>query len=111
MLVSQLDSEQTLHALTASSRGNEVVSVLDAVLHGDRKRVDSEREVEELSKALDSQNTTQLHNVVSNILLERAFEELEDARKTSSKRSGARGATARKNLIEAERKYEHAKIE
>lgn len=109
LLVSQLDSEQTLHELTKSSRGKEIVTVMDAVLHGDKRRVDAEWEVEQLGRVLDAQDPEEMHTLVARILLERAFEALEEARKISSKRSGARGATARKNLIEAERRYEEAK--
>ena len=82
---------------------------MDAVLHGDKRRVDAEWEVEQLGRVLDAQDPEEMHALVTRILLERAFEALEEARKISSKRSGARGATARKNLIEAERRYEEAK--
>lgn len=98
-----------LEKLSKSQQDGKTITVMDAVLQSDKQRVDAEREVEELGKAIDSQDPQHLHKVVSQLMLEKAFERLEEARRISSKRSGTRGAVARKNLIEAEEAYEKAK--
>jgi ATP-binding cassette subfamily F protein 3 len=109
LLVSQIHSEELLDNLSKSKGSQQTLSVMDAVLQSDVKRVDAEKVVEEVGRALDADNRQQLHKDVSTILLDRAFQGLEEARKISSKRSGARGAVARKELLEAERVYETAK--
>lgn len=111
LLVSQLDSETMLEKLSLSKDNSTGFSVMEAVLQNDKHRVNAEREVEELGKAIDSQDQQTLHRVVSQITLEKTFKDLEEARRISPKSSGARGAIARKNLIEAEKDYERAKEE
>lgn len=106
LLVSQLETEQLV--LSGSS---DQASVLEAVLSGDRDRANTEREAEQLGRALDSQDEGQIQQATSKILLQRAWEHLEEARKISSKRSGTRGAQARKDLLAAEDRYECAKKE
>lgn len=103
LLVSQLETEQLV--LSGSS---DQASVLEAVLSGDRDRANTEREAEQLGRALDSQDEGQIQQATSKILLQRAWEHLEEARKISSKRSGTRGAQARKDLLAAEDRYECA---
>lgn len=109
LLVSQLDSEMILDVLIKDKE--EVVTVMDAVLQSDKQRVNLEKQVLELGKVLEKQEEKELHEVVSRILLEKAFEVLENARKISSKRSGTRGSIARKDLLEAEKMFEKAKKE
>lgn len=109
LFVSQLDSEMIFEALTKDKEG--IVTVIDAVLQSDKGRISLEKQVAELGKVVESQEENELHEVVSRILLEKTFEDLESARKISSKRSGTRGATARKNLIKAEKNFEQAKVE
>lgn len=62
----------------------------------------------ELGAVIDAGDAASLRASVTRILLRRAQEDLEEARRVSSKRSGTRGAEARKALIAAERHLEEA---
>lgn len=64
-----------------------------------------------LSKALDSQDASQIRTATTNVLIEVAEDELNTARRISLRRSGARGADARQALLAAEKKFEQAKAE
>ena len=57
-----------------------------------------------LSRVLESDRVSaeEIHKVVSSIYLARRKDALEDAQRIASKRSGARGAEARKRLLDAE---------
>jgi hypothetical protein len=55
---------------------------------------------------MDTGDGTALREAVSAIRLRRAHDDLEEARRVAIKRSGARGADARKALIAAERHIE-----
>jgi hypothetical protein len=99
------------------------VTVLDAVLRSDAVRLRAEQEaagerftmaspchcltsLQALSRVMDTGDGTALREAVSAIRLRRAHDDLEEARRVAIKRSGARGADARKALIAAERHIE-----
>lgn len=63
----------------------------------------------ELGAVIDSGDAATLRASVTRILLRRAQDELEEAQRVAIKRSGARGADARKALIAAEQHYRDAK--
>lgn len=63
-----------------------------------------------LSKALDSQVLEQIRATTTRVLMDIAQDELDTARRISLRRSGARGADARKTLILAEKNFEEAKV-
>lgn len=107
LLVSQLGIEESLRILAASE--SRTLNVLDAALQGDKQRVQAEREVDILSKAIDAQDSKGLQAIVKQLWRDRSFAELEEARRISLRRSGAIGKQARTALIEAEKRYEEAK--
>ncbi|KAE8230816.1 hypothetical protein CF326_g4179 [Tilletia indica] len=106
-LVSQLEAETLA---TVHGDGDEqVLSVIETVLASDKTRHRLEREMQILSRALESGEEAIVRKAVSNIELLRIKDELDDARRIALRRSGARGAAARQHLIAMEAKYESAK--
>lgn len=61
-----------------------------------------------LSIALTDSNPRKISTAVAAVLLENAEKELVEAQKIALKRSGARGAEARKQLLLSEAKLEEA---
>ena len=130
MLVSQLENELFTAEVEGKGEGEgeekEGMSTLRSVLMSDKSRVRALQEAEALSKVMDAadgvdadaENTAgddddaalvKLAEVVAYIHLARRRDELEEAKRFSLRRSGARGADARKALIQAEKDLEEAK--
>lgn len=107
LLVSQLNVEEMIQTMSRSDA--RYLTTLQVVLQGDKTRVRAEKQVDVLTQAIDSAQTAEVERVVKLLWTDQAYENLEEARRISSKRSGARGKEARKRLIEAEKRYEDAK--
>lgn len=86
-------------------------SALHALLQYDEQRVAAQREYDLLTSALDSEDSTQLRNVVQLLLRERRAENLQEARKMALKQSGARGKGARMALLSAEKAHDESNQE
>ncbi|KAH7107697.1 P-loop containing nucleoside triphosphate hydrolase protein [Auriculariales sp. MPI-PUGE-AT-0066] len=98
LLVSQVDG-------TDPSIGGEpgkVASVLQRVVSSDKRREMAMREQRILSHALEATEMDVITAALTSIRLERTQRDLVEAQKTANKRSGARGAEARKQLLKAE---------
>ncbi|KAJ3035443.1 hypothetical protein HK097_004204 [Rhizophlyctis rosea] len=78
-------------------------TVLATVLGADRSSVKAEEEVSVLEEALATGDENKICSVVRTIQLSRLMEKKEHAHQVAVKRSGARGAEARKVLIAAEK--------
>ena len=107
-LVKILLVSQVTTALAAEDEN--AVSVQDVVIRSDAERTRADDELKVLNKVLEKgvHNEKEIKSVVLTLMLRRATDRLEEARKISLRRSGARGADARKDLIAAEREHAEA---
>ncbi|PWN41511.1 P-loop containing nucleoside triphosphate hydrolase protein [Ceraceosorus guamensis] len=113
LLVSQLESENVvLKARQAKIEAEDsaLPSVLEVVLRSDARRLQFESESEDITAVLDKGDLDGIKRVLSAIEFSRACAALEEAQRIAIKRSGARGADARKALIAAERLHEERKL-
>ncbi|KAF8314433.1 P-loop containing nucleoside triphosphate hydrolase protein [Clavulina sp. PMI_390] len=95
LLVTQIvDAESTMLDLT----------ITEAVVKADTRREAAAWEYQTLSEAINNASPRKISFALANVLLSRAKEELREAQKLASRRSGARGADARKALLVAEAK-------
>ncbi|KAN0066399.1 hypothetical protein ACQY0O_000493 [Thecaphora frezii] len=103
LLVSQIATAQ-------DASESHATSVLDVVIRSDAERTRAQAEVEALARVLEraSQDEGEIRNIVLRLQLRRAADRLEETRKVAIKRSGARGALARKELVIAEAEYKEA---
>ncbi|KAJ7600806.1 P-loop containing nucleoside triphosphate hydrolase protein [Mycena floridula] len=87
-------------------RGNvdSQATVTQRVVDSDRRRLAAVSELDVLTKAFESTAVDDLASAVASIKLERSKAELEEAQNIALRRSGARGAEARKQLLKAEAK-------
>ncbi|EPQ32208.1 uncharacterized protein PFL1_00405 [Pseudozyma flocculosa PF-1] len=106
LLVSQI-------ATARQAAESEANSVLDVVVRSDLERTRAEAEVQALNAVLEQSTVAEdgVRDAVLRLRLRRATDRLEEARKIAIKRSGARGALARKDLVAAEREHEEAKAD
>jgi ATPase subunit of ABC transporter with duplicated ATPase domains len=86
-------------------------SVLEYVTRSDIKRERAVRDLSRLSTVLESDvpNAEDISHVVRQLQLEALEDEEKEAQLTAARRSGARGANARKGLIAKEQAVEDAK--
>ncbi|KAI0371233.1 hypothetical protein BV20DRAFT_1120652 [Pilatotrama ljubarskyi] len=82
--------------------------VVRVVMDADRKAAQARKELKLVQKALEADNPEEVARVMREVRLERFRDELAAADKTALERSGARGADARKRLIEQEKLMEDA---
>ncbi|KAH8835834.1 P-loop containing nucleoside triphosphate hydrolase protein [Flagelloscypha sp. PMI_526] len=101
LLVSQLDTDQSLAESAGDDKNKTVLQVL---IDSDRKRVRAQKEVEVLTAVLENGSQKDLRGTTHNLLVSRAREELDEARRIAERRSGRRGHDARKDLLVAEAK-------
>ncbi|QRV90137.1 ABC transporter [Ceratobasidium sp. AG-Ba] len=99
LLVGQIDD-----SLLDSSKSNAQATVVEVVVKSDSRREYAMWEYRTLSTALESDSELQLMEALVTVRHSRALKDLEVAQKTAAKRSGARGAEARKQLIVSEKK-------
>ncbi|KDQ06596.1 hypothetical protein BOTBODRAFT_246354 [Botryobasidium botryosum FD-172 SS1] len=105
LLVSQVESESEDVNLAGEEAGVErspELTVTERVVKSDRRREKATSEYQLLTKAFESTSPTALVEAVALINLSRSQYELEEAKKIALRRSGARGAEARKQLLKAE---------
>ncbi|KAI0360502.1 hypothetical protein OH77DRAFT_1393750 [Trametes cingulata] len=82
--------------------------VVRVVMDADRKAARARKELKLVQKALEGDDPEEVARVMREVKLERLKDELAAADKTALERSGARGADARKRLIEQEKRMEDA---
>ncbi|KZP10488.1 ABC transporter ATP-binding protein uup-1 [Athelia psychrophila] len=86
-------------------------SVLEHVIRSDAARERALREVKDLSRAIDDTNDPlAVVKAVRKLRLQRLERRLAEAREIAARRSGARGAQSRKDLIVAEEKVAAASV-
>ncbi|KAI0343208.1 P-loop containing nucleoside triphosphate hydrolase protein [Trametopsis cervina] len=103
LLVSQV--QDTSNALLSEDGDT---SVLQHVIHGDKKRSEAMKEFEVLTRAVEATSITETQRIVSSIRLERLKKDLTEARKIATRTSGARGKKARAEEIAAEVRVKEA---
>ena len=82
--------------------------VLDVVIQSDVERKRAVEETKLLGRVLEGQREEEIRNAVLKLTVDRARERLREARKLAIKWSGARGLSARKELLVAEKELETA---
>ncbi|KAI8986730.1 ribosomal L18ae/LX protein domain-containing protein [Trametes punicea] len=85
-------------------------SVVRVVMDADRKAARARMELKAIQNALEADDPAEVAKVMRVVKMERLKEELEAADKTALERSGARGADARKRLVEQEKRMEDAAV-
>nr|GAT52830.1 iron complex transport system ATP-binding protein [Mycena chlorophos] len=93
---------------SARATVGETVSVLEHVVKGDKERQAAMAQFEVLTKAVESTSLRETQRIVYRLRVEKRTQELQDARKVASRRSGARGKVARQEEIEAEENLKKA---
>lgn len=83
--------------------------VVRVVMDADRAAARARRELKLVQGALEGDDPTEVARVMRDVKMDRLKDELEAADKIATERSGARGADARKKLIEQEKRVEDAK--
>ncbi|KAL1701243.1 P-loop containing nucleoside triphosphate hydrolase protein [Schizophyllum commune] len=100
---------QVQSALRDADEEGDELTVLQAVVRSDRKREVALKEYRSTYSVLESATTLEdASRAVAEVKLERARVELALARKVADRRSGARGAEARKALLAAEARLREA---
>ncbi|KAI8822585.1 P-loop containing nucleoside triphosphate hydrolase protein [Fimicolochytrium jonesii] len=84
-------------------------SVLQIVMDANKEVVRARRNARDLQQALESHDPAQLVRAMRRLKYEQLEDELREADKTATHRSGARGAAAREALKKAEKAIEDAK--
>ncbi|EJD53221.1 P-loop containing nucleoside triphosphate hydrolase protein [Auricularia subglabra TFB-10046 SS5] len=101
LLVSQIEGTDPF-SVDGDKKNAGDYTVTQRVVMSDQRREDAMREHRVLSQALENGDVNDLAKAVATLELERSKIQLEDAKKIALKRSGARGADARKKLLQAE---------
>jgi ATPase subunit of ABC transporter with duplicated ATPase domains len=101
LLLGQTRVSSDLGEPTSQSRG---LSVLDFVTKSDVKRERAQRDLSRLTAVLEDSTTSAegISNVVRHLQLEILEDDKKEAQLTAARRSGARGAKARQQLIATE---------
>ncbi|KAB5591495.1 ATP-binding ABC transporter [Ceratobasidium theobromae] len=102
LLVGQID-DSLLGLNSTSVEDSTESSVVRVVVRSDLRRETAIWEYKTLSTALESDSDVQLMEVLATLRFKRAQKDLELAQKIALKRSGARGAEARKQLLVCEK--------
>ncbi|KAI0777254.1 ribosomal L18ae/LX protein domain-containing protein [Trametes elegans] len=82
--------------------------VVQVVMDADHKGARARRELKAVQSALEADDHAEIARVMRQVKLERLKDDLHAADKIALERSGARGADARKRLIEQEKRMEDA---
>ncbi|KAH9852447.1 P-loop containing nucleoside triphosphate hydrolase protein [Lenzites betulinus] len=83
--------------------------VVSVVMDADRAAARARRELKLVQGALEGDDPAEVANIMREVKMDRLKDDLEAADKIALERSGARGADARKKLIEQERRMAEAK--
>ncbi|KAG8704165.1 hypothetical protein FRC08_002390, partial [Ceratobasidium sp. 394] len=106
LLVGQVDD-----SLVDPTQSSAQATVVEVVVKSDSRREYAMWEYKTLSTALESDSDTHLMEALITLRHSRASKELEIAQKIALKRSGARGAEARKQLLVCEKRVADLDVE
>ncbi|KAK9816604.1 hypothetical protein WJX72_002628 [[Myrmecia] bisecta] len=90
---------------------DEQQSVLDIVLRSDKAAVRTQHDVKVLQTALEDGCPEVVVKGLRQVKYQRLLDEMQDAQETATRRSGARGFDARKQLVDAESKVAQAEVD
>ncbi|KAF8587322.1 P-loop containing nucleoside triphosphate hydrolase protein [Ramaria rubella] len=116
LLVGQIEDTTTTATTTTSTTTTttpekQALTVVQHITHLDTRRETALAEWKTLSTAAESGSGTDAARALASVLYTRALKHLEVAKQTAAKRSGTRGAQARKDLLAAEARVAQAQAQ